>query len=133
VRARGLTAAGHDLADARLRSNLWRCSVDEKQDAAKIDRLLQRFSETTARRADLVSEMKDLAAKTGEVREALGNPYFYSGGNYGRPENADESIARFTGYKSHEPALRLVRSLCDADRELRTVREQLRDFGVDVE
>ena len=77
--------------------------------------------------------MNELAAKIGEVREALGNPYFYSGGNYGRPENADESIARFTGYKSHEPALRLTRSLHDADRELRSLKEQLRELGVNVD
>ena len=98
-----------------------------------VDRLLQRFSEATARKAALVSEMKELAARIGEVREALGNPYFYSGGDYGRPENADESIARFTGYKSHQPTLRLVRSLRDTDRELRTLREQLRELGVNVE
>ena len=98
-----------------------------------IDRLLQRFSEATARKAALVSDMNELAAKIGEVREALGNPYFYSGGNYGRPENADESIARFTGYKSHEPALRLTRSLHDADRELRSLKEQLRELGVNVD
>jgi hypothetical protein len=98
-----------------------------------IDRLLQRYSEATARKAALESEMKELAAKIGEVREALGNPYFYRGGNYGRPENADESITRFTGYKSHEPALRLVRSLYNADRELRTLREQLGELGVKVE
>ena len=98
-----------------------------------IDRLLQRYSEATSRKAGLESEMKELAAKIGEVREALGNPYFYSGGNYGRPENADESVARFTGYKSHEPALRLARSLHDADRELRTLREQLGKLGINVE
>jgi hypothetical protein len=98
-----------------------------------IDRLLQRFSQATARKAALVSETKEFAARIGEVREALGNPYFYSGGNCGRPENADESIARFTGYKSHEPALRLVRSLHDTELELRTLREQLRELGVNVE
>src|SRR5258706_2987761 len=97
-----------------------------------IDRLLQRYSEATARKAALMSEMKELAGRIGEVREALGNPYFYSGVNYGRPENADESIARFTGYKSHEPALRVTRSLHDADRELRTLKEQLHEFGVNV-
>jgi hypothetical protein len=107
--------------------------VDEKEDAQKTERLLKRLSDAAVRKAALMSEMKELAGRIGEVREALGNPYFYSGGNYGRPENADESVARFTGYKSHEPALRLARSLHDADRELRTVREQLRDLGVDVE
>ena len=100
---------------------------------ATIDHLLQEFSEASARRAAIVSEAKEFAARIGEVRAALGNPYFYSGGNYGRPENADETIANFTGYQSHEPALRLVHRLRDADRELSTLREHLLQLGVDVD
>ena len=100
---------------------------------ATIDRLLQRFSEASARKAALVSDAKELAGRIGEVREALGNPYFYSGGNYARPENADESIAKFSGYKSHEPGLRLAYALRDADRELSMLRERLRQLGVEVE
>jgi len=107
--------------------------VGDEERAATIDRLLQRFSEASARKATLVSEAKEFAARIGEVREALGNPYFYSGGNYGRPENADESIAKFSGYKSHEPGLRLVRRLNDVNLELSTLREQLRELGLNVE
>ena len=82
-------------------------------------------------KAALVSEAQHFAAKIGEVRDKLGNPFFYSGGNYRRPENADESIANFTGYRSHEPGLRLVRAIKDVDRELNTLRAQLREMGVD--
>ena len=62
-------------------------------------------------------------------RAAFGNPYFYSG----RPENAGESIADYTGYKAHEPGLRIARGFVDVNRELSTVREQLRALGVSVE
>jgi hypothetical protein len=107
--------------------------VGEEERASRIERLLQRFSDATARKAALLSEAQEFAARIGEIREALGNPFFYSGANYGRPENADESIAKFTGYKSHEPGLRLVRGLSDANRELSTLREQLRELGISVE
>jgi hypothetical protein len=107
--------------------------VGDEEQSAKIDRLLRRFSEATERRAALVSEAQEFAARIGEVRKELGNPFFYSGGNYGRPENADESIANYTGYKSHEPGLRLVRNLNEANRELNTLREQLRELGLSVE
>jgi hypothetical protein len=124
------------------------------EERARIDRLLRRFSEAAERTAALMSEAQRFAVRIGELREALGNPFFYSGGNYDRPENADESIANFTGYKSHEPALRLMRDLKEADftgykshepalrlmrdlkeadRELNDLREQLHELGVTVE
>jgi len=111
----------------------WGYVVDDEERGATIDHLLQKFTEASARKAALVSEAKEFAARIGEVREALGNPYFYGGGNYGRPENADESIVKFSGYKSHEPALRLAHALRDADRELSALREHLLQLGVDVE
>ena len=107
--------------------------MGDEERTAKIDALLRRFSEATARKAVLMSEAQEFAARIGEVRESLGNPFFYSGENWGRPENAGESIVNFTDYKSHEPGLRLVRGLNDANRELNTLREQLRDLGLSVE
>jgi hypothetical protein len=50
--------------------------VGDEERAATIDRLLRRFSEATARKAALVSELQEFGARIGEVREALGNPYF---------------------------------------------------------
>ena len=99
----------------------------------EIERLLREYSAATARKAALMSEAKEFAARIGETREKLGNPFFYSGGNYGRPENADESVANFTGYKSHEPGLRLARRLQDAERELNALRVQLQELGVSVD
>jgi hypothetical protein len=106
--------------------------MGDEERTAKIDRLLRRCSEATNRKAALMSEAQEFAARIGEVREALGNPFFYSGEYWGRPENADESIVNFTGYKSHEPGLRLVRGLQDANRELNSLREQLRELGTSV-
>jgi hypothetical protein len=107
--------------------------VGDEERTAKISRLLQKFSEATARKAGLVLEAEEVAAKIGEVRKSLGNPYFYSGGNYGRPENADESIAKYSGFKSHEPNLGLALAFLEVDRELSTLKERLRDLGVSVE
>jgi hypothetical protein len=110
----------------------WRCFVSDEERTAKVDRLLRSVSEATARKAALMSEMQEVAARIGEVREALGNPFFYSGANHGRPENADKSIAKYTGYKSHEPGLRLIQGLHDANLALTTLREELRELGISV-
>jgi hypothetical protein len=106
--------------------------VDEER-TARIDRLMRRFSEATARKAAIMSEMQALEARIGEVREALGNPFFYSGANHGRPGNADKSLATYSGYRSHEPGLRLIRGLHDVQLELSTLRDELRDLGLTVE
>jgi hypothetical protein len=107
--------------------------VGDDEQTAKVERILGRFSEATARKAAIMSQMEELAARIGAVREALGNPFFYSGANHGRPENADKSIAKYSGYKSHEPALRLVQGLHDTNLELSILREQLRELGVGVD
>ena len=107
--------------------------MDDEQRSARIDQLLLRLAEVQAQKAALVSEAEDFAARIGEIRKSLGNPYFYSGGHRDRPEHADESIAKFSGFKSHEPGLQLVRRLKAANRELSTLREQLRGSGLRVE
>jgi hypothetical protein len=99
--------------------------VDDEERAARIETLSAKFAEAGARKAALVREVQAVKAKLGEIRAEHGNPYFYSG-RAETPENAGESVAKYTGYKSHEPGLRIVRDLLDADRELTTVREQLR-------
>src|SRR6267142_150027 len=96
----------------------WRCFVDDEERTARIARLLRRFAEATARKAALISEAQQFDARIGEVRKALGNPFFYSGGSSAPPENADKSIVNFTGYKSHEPGLRLIRNLKEANHEV---------------
>jgi hypothetical protein len=109
-----------------------RYSVANDDQRTLIAQLLRRFSVATDRKTTLLAEAKEFAATIGEVRERLGNPFFYSGENWGRPENADESVRNYTRYKSHEPGLRIIRGLKDADRELSVLREQLRELGHNV-
>jgi hypothetical protein len=107
--------------------------MDQRERAAEIDRLRQCWSDATARQARLVSEGNAFAATIGEHRKKLGNPFFYSGKNHGRAENADESAAKYTGYKSHEAGLSLVRGFSDVRQELSALREKLRGLGVIIE
>lgn len=106
--------------------------TDEKR-SAEIDQMLARIAELRAHKTALMSEAEELAAKLGETRKTLGNPYFYSGGDRDRPENASESVANFSGYRSHEPGFRVVHGVMTADRELNTIREQLRKMGFRAE
>jgi hypothetical protein len=107
--------------------------VGDQERTAKVEQLLLRFSEATARQAALMSEMRAFAAKIGEVRAELGNPFFYSGARHGRPQNADKTVEKYTGYKSHEPGLTLLLGFRDVNRELTTLREQVRELGLSVE
>ena len=107
--------------------------MDDRERAVEIDRLLERLSEATKRKAVLVSEAEDFAVMLGQIREAFGNPYFYSGGNRERPEHADESRAHYTGSNSHDVVLPTVLAIIGVDRELHAIREQLRTLGVTVE
>ena len=107
--------------------------MTDDERATQIEALQLRLSEVTARKIALASQAKEFEARLPEIRAAFGNPYFYSGVNHGRPENADESKANYTGFKAHEPGLRLALGFIDVDRELSTVREQLRALGVSVE
>ena len=81
----------------------------------------------------LLNRARELASSLGNVRAALGNPFYYGGQNWERPENADESVANFSGYRSHEPALRLIREIRRTDCEMDAIREQLRHLGHIIE
>jgi hypothetical protein len=107
--------------------------LNEYDRTAEINRLLERLSEASSRRAMVVNQAGELAGNLGNVRAALGNPFHYAGENWERPENADESVANFSSYKSHEPALRLIREIRRADREMDAIREQLRHLGETIE
>jgi len=107
--------------------------VGDEERTAKLGQLLQRLSEVTARKAALLSEARELAHSIGEARKALGNPFFYSGATHGRPENADKTVAKYTGNKSQQPTLRLFGHLAEVQREVRTLREQLHELGHEVQ
>jgi hypothetical protein len=104
--------------------------VNDQEHAAKIEALLLKVSRATARKAALISEIKEFEAKLGEIRAAFGNPYFYSGVKSARPETAGATVANYTGYKAHEPGLRIARDFLEINRELTALTEQLRALGV---
>lgn len=93
------------------------------------DDLLAKLSDAKKRQTQAVQQLHAHAAKIEQVREDLGNPYFYSG----RSADDPESEARFSGYKSHEPALRLYRDWQDVSREVVEIRKRLREAGVEME
>jgi hypothetical protein len=70
-------------------------------------------------------QLRAHVAAIDEVRKTLGNPYFFSP----RPADDPESEAFYTGYKSADPALRLMMDWRDAAQELKTIQDQLRDAG----
>lgn len=73
-------------------------------------------------------EAQEFAARLPEIRAAFGNPFFY-----GHPENADESVANYTGSSSHEVVLPTVLALRSIDRELRRIRKRLLELGVSTD
>jgi hypothetical protein len=100
---------------------------------AAITRLLERHAEARTRLVALTVELEDVGGRLGEIRQALGNPFYYSGTRHGREENAAKSIAKFTGYASHEIPRRLIEEMKATTAELRALRGQLREAGVEVE
>ena len=93
------------------------------------DDLLAKLSDAMKRQGHAVQQLHAHAARIEQVREDLGNPYFYSG----RSADDPESEARFSGYKSHEPALRLYRDWQEVSREVVEIRNRLRDAGVEMD
>jgi hypothetical protein len=93
------------------------------------DDLLSKLADAKRREAQARQQFERHAARIGQVREALGNPYFYSG----RSADDPESKAHFTGYKSHEPALQLIRDWQDVSRQVVAIRNQLRNAGIDTD
>jgi hypothetical protein len=92
---------------------------------SEFERLRKRFEDASARRAALVREADEVAARLGDIRAAFGNPYFYS-----RPADAGESVANYTGASSHTVVLPTVLALRRVERELGQIKERLRELGV---
>jgi len=93
--------------------------------ASEVARLLKELSDGTARRAALLAEAEELAARVHEIRAAFGNPFFYS-----HPRNADESAANYSGTSSHEIVLPTLLAMRRVNRELGRIKDQLRELGV---
>jgi uncharacterized membrane protein len=86
------------------------------------DALYARLADASDREVNARQELETHCSQIDQVREALGNPYFYSGRAAGDPE----SKARYTGYASHEPAFRLFEQLNEVRREVAAIRDALR-------
>jgi hypothetical protein len=91
--------------------------------------LIARLADARTRQAEAAQRLRTHGENIEEVRATLGNPYFYRG----RPAADSESEAHYTGYKSHEPGLRLYRDLQDVSHEVEAIRNQLRDAGFDTD
>jgi hypothetical protein len=91
--------------------------------------LLSKLADAKRRETKALQQLERHAARIEQVREAIGNPYFYSG----RSADDPESKAHFTGYKSHEPALQLIRDWQDVSRQVVAIRNQLRNAGIDTD
>lgn len=89
--------------------------------------LLVKLEELEKRKVVSVEQLRVHSANIEEVRKALGNPYFYGG----RPDDDPESKARFTGWKSHEPALRLLRECQEVSQQITKIRQQLRETDIE--
>ena len=99
--------------------------MDYDERVQEIARLQRRLADLQLRDTELESTLVQHAKSVREVRARLGNPFFYSGGRHGRPENATKTAAKYTGYESHEPGLALVLEWMAIHREEKTIRDRL--------
>ncbi|HEX7797843.1 MAG TPA: hypothetical protein VF456_25955 [Vicinamibacterales bacterium] len=106
--------------------------MDHEGRVQEIARLQRRLADLQLRDTELQSTLVEHAKSVRAVRARLGNPFFYSGARHGRPENATKTVAKYTGYKSHEPGLALVLEWMAINRELKTIRDRLLALHTDV-
>ena len=95
--------------------------MDDGERTIEIERLITELAEATARRGALLQEAQEFAVRIHDIREAFGNPFFYS-----TPENADESVANYTASSSHAVVLPTVLALRRANQDVRRLRAALR-------
>jgi len=103
--------------------------MDDQERAQEIALLTEQLADARARQAAIASEMKALGEWVRPVREAFGNPFFYSGGSE-RPERAGKTAAEYTGPASHDVVHQLAGSTLqrwlDVAREVKALEQQLR-------
>jgi hypothetical protein len=99
--------------------------VDHEERVQEIARLRRRLVDLQGRDTELESTLLEHAKSIRETRARLGNPFFYSGGRHGRPENATKTVAKYTGYKSHEPGVAMLLERMAINRELKRIRDRL--------
>jgi len=106
---------------------------DDAERSIEIERLLASLSAAKKRKSALALEAQDFVAMIGDIRQAFGKPYFYSGPNSEHPEHKDESVATYSGFNSHDVMLPTARAIIRVERELRRIKERLRALGVPVD
>lgn len=110
--------------------------ADEER-TPEIARLLKQLAEAMERRAALETELSGLETWVPSIRQAFGNPFFYSGSAHARPENAQKSAAHYTGQASHEVVFQLlgpiILQLQEITREVIAIRQNLRGLGYEIE
>src|SRR5262245_35585174 len=99
-------------------------SMENEKRIREIEGLRSRLSDLRAQKAALDFKAIELGASIQDVRARLGNPFFYSGGRHGRPENASKTVAKYTGYNSHEPGLALFMERLALAREMKLIAGQ---------
>ena len=91
--------------------------------------LFVKLADAKRRESVAQQQLREHTANIEEVRKELGNPYFYSG----RPADTPESEAKFTSWKSHEPAFRLWQEWQDVSGEIKEIRHRLQQADIDAE
>jgi hypothetical protein len=91
------------------------------------DDLRARLLAVRQRAIRFLRDLQAHGASIQDVRQTLGNPFFYSA----QPTDDPHSKAKFTGYASHEPALRLMIELREAWTEIQAINHELRAVGLD--
>ena len=99
--------------------------MDHEDRVQEIARLQRRLVDRQGRDTELQSTFLEHAKSIRETRARLGNPFFYSGARHGRPENATKTVAKYTGYKSHEPGVTMLLERIAINRELKAIRDRL--------
>jgi hypothetical protein len=105
--------------------------VDNEERIREITRLRNRLADFDGQKAALDERETEHATSLSQIRERLGNPFFYSGVRHGRPENATKTVAKYTGYKSHEPGLALLLERVALQRDIAATLDQLRALNAD--
>ena len=98
----------------------------ERHDA-EIERLKRSLSDLRTQQTALVAKLREFDATLTERRLELGNPFFYSG----KQPHPGKTVAEYSGYKSHEPGLALIREAQALQQEIQSILDELRALGVE--
>jgi len=83
--------------------------------------LQAKLSSALERQIQIEHQIRTHITNLEHIRKAFGNPYFFEP----RPDDDAESRSKYTGYNSHEPGLRLLRTWQDVQREIAEILGRL--------